>query len=140
VAVIAGAATVTASILLFHTHASVKAAIGAFAWAAAATALTAVIPTIEAAAPTCMPIYFPVIIISGVFGAISEPSWLAAIAGYLPAQPLIHGLTTALGDSTLPTARDIVLLAAWAVAGLAVAVATFRWEPHRPTQKRAART
>lgn len=36
-------------------------------------------------------------------------------------------------------ARDLIVLAAWAIAGLAVAVATFRWEPHRPTQRRAAR-
>jgi ABC-2 type transport system permease protein len=151
VAVIAGAATVTASILLFHNQISVSGALGAivafilgaFAWAATATALTALIPTIEAAAPTCMLIYFPVIIISGVFGSINEPQGLATIAGYLPAQPLIHALTTALGDTTgqpWPPAHDSLVLTAWAIAGLAVAVATFRWEPHRPTQKRPART
>jgi len=151
VAAVAGAATVTAGVLLFHTRVSVSSALGAlvvfilgaFAWAATATALTALIPTIEAAAPTCMLTYFPIIIISGIFGSINEPSWLATIAGYLPAQPLIHALTTALGNTTggfrLP-GRDLLVLAAWAVAGLAVAVATFRWEPHRPTQKRPART
>ncbi len=31
------------------------------------------------------------------------------------------------------------MLAAWAVAGLVAAIATFRWEPHRPTQRRPAR-
>jgi ABC-2 type transport system permease protein len=151
VAAIAGAATVAAGMLLFHTKVSVGSALGAlivfvlgaFAWAATATALTALIPTTEAAAPTCMVTYFPVIIISGVFGSISEPSWLATIAGYLPAQPLIHALTTVLGTTTgglqLP-ARDILVLTAWAIAGLALAIATFRWEPHRPTQKRPART
>jgi ABC-2 type transport system permease protein len=151
VAVLAGAATVTAGVLLFHTQISVSGALGAlvvfilgaFAWAATATALTALIPTIEAAAPTCMLTYFPIIIISGVFGSINEPSWLATIAGYLPAQPLIHGLTTVLGNATgiaWPPARDLLVLAAWAMAGLAVAITTFRWEPHRPTQKRPART
>jgi hypothetical protein len=68
---------------------------------------------------------------------------LATVAGYLPAQPLIHALTTVLGTTTggpqLP-ARDILVLTAWAIAGLAVAIATFRWEPHRPAQKRPART
>ena len=35
---------------------------------------------------------------------------------------------TASGHPLLPS-RDLIVLAAWAVAGLAVAVATFRWEP-----------
>jgi ABC-2 type transport system permease protein len=150
VAAIAGAATVGAAALLFHTRVTVSGALaalvvfilGACAWAATATALTAVIPTIEAAAPTCMAVYFPVIIISGVFGSISEPSWLATVAEYLPAQPLIHALTTALGRTAgqpwLP-GRDVLVLAAWAVAGLALAISTFRWEPHRPTQRRGVR-
>lgn len=51
---------------------------GAFAWAAAATAVTALIPTVEAAAPTFLLIYFPVILVSGIFGSISEPHWLSA--------------------------------------------------------------
>lgn len=150
VAALAGAATVAAGMLLFHTRVTVSGALAALvvfllaacAWAATATALTAAIPTVEAAAPTCMITYFPVIIISGVFGSISEPSWLATVAGYLPARPLVHALTVALGDPAggprLPV-RDVLVLAAWAVAGLAAAVATFRWEPHRPAQKRAAR-
>jgi hypothetical protein len=51
---------------------------GAFAAAAAATAVTALIPTVEAAAPTFLLIYFPVILVSGIFGSISEPHWLSA--------------------------------------------------------------
>jgi ABC-2 type transport system permease protein len=150
VAVVAGAATVAAGVLLFHTRVTISGALGAivvfalgaFAWAATATALTAVIPTIEAAAPTCMLTYFPIIIISGIFGALSEPHWLATIATYLPAQPLIHALATTLGHTAggpwLP-ARDLIVLGAWAIAGLAIAIATFQWEPHRPTQRHPAR-
>ena len=107
VATVAGAATVAAGVLLYNTHLTVSGALGAlvafvlgsFAWAAAATALTAVIPTIEAAAPTFLVTYFPVIIISGVFGAISEPHWLSTIASYLPAQPLAHAVGIALGHT-----------------------------------------
>ena len=150
VATVAGAATVAAGVLLYNTHLTVSGALGALvafvlgalAWAATATALTAVVPTIEAAAPTFLVTYFPVIIVSGVFGAISEPHWLSTIASYLPAQPLAHAVGTALGHTAghawLP-ARDLAVLAAWAVAGIAIAVVTFRWEPHRPTQRRPAR-
>ena len=150
VAVTAGAATVAAGVLLYHIHltvsdglgALVAFVLGAFAWAATATALTAGIPTAEAAAPTFMVTYFPVIVISGIFGSISEPHWLSTIASYLPAQPLVHAIATALGHTAghpLLPPRDLIVLGAWAVIGLAVAVATFRWEPHRPTQRRAAR-
>ncbi len=150
VAVVAGAATVAAGVLLYHPHltvgdvlgALVAFVFGAFAWAAAATAVTALIPTVEAAAPTFLLIYFPVILVSGIFRSISEPHWLSTIASYLPAQPLVHSIATALGHTAghpLLPARDLIVLAAWAIAGLAVAVATFRWEPHRPTQRRAAR-
>lgn len=150
VAVAAGAATVAAAVLLYGTHLTVSGGLGAllafvlgaFAWAATATALTAVIPTVEAAAPTFLLTYFPVIVISGTFGAISEAHWLAMIAGYLPAQPLVDAVGSSLqhtaGHALLP-ARDVVVLAAWAVAGLAAAIVTFCWEPHRPIQRRPAR-
>jgi ABC-2 type transport system permease protein len=146
VAALAGAATVAAAVLLFGAHLTVSDAVGAlialvlgaFTWAAAATALTAVVPTVEAASPTFMLTYFPVIIISGIFGAISEPHWLATIATYLPAQPLVHALASCLGHRaghSFPPGRDLLVLTAWAVAGLALAVATFRWEPHRPAKR-----
>ncbi len=150
VATIAGAATVAAGVLLYGTPLSLIGALGALvvfvlgslAWAAAATALTTVVSTIEAAAPTFLVTYFPVIIISGLFGAISEPHWLTTIASYLPAQPLAHAAGLALdhtaGQTWLP-GRDLIVLAAWAMAGIAIAVATFRWEPHRPAKRRPAR-
>ncbi|HEY1920347.1 MAG TPA: ABC transporter permease [Streptosporangiaceae bacterium] len=151
VAAAAGAATVAAGVLLYGTHVTLGAALtmlavfvlGGFAWAAIATALSAAIPTVEAAAPTLLLTYFPVIIISGVFGAVSEPHWLATIASYLPAQPLVHAVAGALQHTAAhPSfpARDLAVLAVWAVAGLAVAIAIFRWEPHRPAQRRPART
>jgi ABC-2 type transport system permease protein len=151
VGVAAGAATVAAAVLLYGTHLTVSDALGALlvlilaalAWAATATALTAAIPTVEAAAPTMLLTYFPVIIVSGIFSAISEPHWLSTLASYLPAQPLINALRSSLGHTAghafLP-ARDLFVLAAWAIAGLVCSVATFRWEPHRPTQQRPGRT
>jgi ABC-2 type transport system permease protein len=151
VASVAGAATVAAGVLLYKTHLSVTGALGALvafilgslAWAAAATALSAVIPTVEAAAPTMMLTYFPLIIVSGIFGAVSEPHWLSTLAGYFPAQPLAHAVATALGHTaggSLLSMHDLVVLVLWAAGGLGVAVASFRWEPHRPTQRRSARS
>ncbi|MHB1444849.1 MAG: ABC transporter permease [Acidimicrobiales bacterium] len=159
VGVMAGAVTVAAAVLFYGSHfgdgpgtqLTVTAAfaivavlfLGAFAWAATATALTSVIPTVEAAFPTLIFIYFPVIIISGVLLTnLSEPHWLSAFATYLPAQPLIDAVTHAVrhpaGAAFLPV-RDVIVLACWAIGGLLAAIFLFRWEPHRPTQRRAAR-
>ncbi len=159
VAVMAGAVTVAAALVFYGSHfgdgpdtqLTVTAALailavlflGAVAWAAAATALTSVIPTVEAAFPTLIFIYFPVIIISGVlFTNISEPHWLSTLATYLPAQPLIdavtHAVRHAAGAPFLPV-RDVIVLACWAAGGLLGAIVLFRWEPQRSTQRRAAR-
>ncbi len=87
-------------------------------------------------------IYFPVIIVSGVLFTITEPHWLSTLATYLPAQPLIDAVIRSVrhspGAPFLP-ARDMIVLACWAVGGLLAAVLLFRWEPHRPVQRRAAR-
>jgi len=37
-------------------------------------------------------------------------------------------------------AHDVIVLAAWAAGGLLAAIALFRWEPHRSTAARPART
>jgi ABC-2 type transport system permease protein len=158
VAVMAGAVTVGSAYLLygphFHdgptVHLTGQAALailvalflGALAWAATATALTSIIPTVESAFPTMIFTYFPVIIISGVLFSISEPHWLSTFATYLPAQPLLDSVIRAVhpvpGAPFLPT-RDLIVLAAWAVGGLLAAILVFRWEPHRPAKRRTAR-
>ncbi|MHB1929393.1 MAG: ABC transporter permease [Acidimicrobiales bacterium] len=158
VGVMAGAVTVAAAGLFYGSHLGdgpsvhltgtaivaivASLILGALAWAAVATALSSIIPTVDAAAPILMLTYFPVVIISGVLGTISEPHWLATLATYLPAQPLIdalvHTVHHAAGAALLPI-RDVVVLASWAVGGLLAASILFRWEPHRPTRRRVAR-
>lgn len=150
VAVLPGAVTVAVAAGFYHLRLDVGAVfgvlvvflLGAAAWAAAATVLTSAMPTVEAATPVLMLIYFPVIIVSDVLGTISEPRWLTTLASYLPAKPLIDAATRALthtsGGISLP-GRDLAVLAAWAIIGVTAAVLTFRWEPHRPSQRRTAR-
>ncbi len=148
VSVLAGAATVAAGVVLYGTHLTVTGALGALivfvlgaaAWAAPATALTGAVSTVDAAAPIFMLVYFPVVIISGVLGSISEAHWLHTLATYLPAEPLAHAATSVLQHTPQLPTRDLLVLAAWALGGLIVATVTFRWEPHRPTQRRASRT
>lgn len=113
--------------------------LAALAWAAAGTAITAWIGSNETAAPMLTVVMLPLMFFSGLFFPTSdEPSWLATIAGWLPAEPLVDGVAHALaaGLTAVPT-RDVLVLAAWGVAGLAVSVRYFRWEQARPSSRRA---
>jgi ABC-2 type transport system permease protein len=56
------------------------------------------------------------------------PTWLADVAKVLPASALADALHGTLGHGTAVTARDWVVLVAWAVAAPIVAGLTFRWE------------
>lgn len=153
--VLAGAITVLAALVIYGPHFDqgphveltvsgalvilVALALGGLAWAATATAVTRLIPTVESALPVLLLTYFPVIIISGVLFAISEPHWLSSLAGDLPAQPLVDTLKAAVehraGAWLLPV-RAMLVLAAWAAGGLLTALAVFQWEPHRPSPRR----
>ena len=103
---------------------------GALAWSAASTAMSSVVPNAGVASPAFLLTYFPVILVSGVLGPISGlPHWLATLASYLPAKPVIDTVGRALGHGSAFSLRDLLVLVAWAVGGLAVASARFRWEP-----------
>jgi ABC-2 type transport system permease protein len=142
VAVAAGAA-------LYHVHLSTGAVLsllvvfilGALAWAAVGTAVTALVPTAQSAGPVLMLTYLPVILFSGGLGSVSsEPGWLATAARYLPAQPIIDSATRALqegggGLAPIP-GHDLAVLAAWAIAGVVGSLCFFRWDPVRPRHAR----
>lgn len=107
--------------------------VGAGAFCCLGFALTAVIPT-ENAAPAItnvavLPLYF----LSGIFIPETEiPAGLLAVADVFPIRHLFHSLLA--GYDPLATGAGIdweslAILAAWGVAGLAVAVRTFRWMP-----------
>lgn len=157
-AVIAGGVAVGVAVLLWGTHFDagpsiqltgkgtaailIVFALAALAWASAATAVTSLIPSVEAAFPTLTLIYFPLVIISGVLFSLNEPHWLSTLVTYLPAQPMIAAATNAVhhgpGVPFIP-GRDAAVLGAWAVGGLLVATLVFGWEPHRPRGHASAR-
>jgi ABC-2 type transport system permease protein len=158
-ATLAGAVTVAAGVLFYGTHVKggpttyidgrtaaavlIVFVLASLGWTATVTALSGVIPTVEASIPILMFTYFPLVLVSGALGAIDEPHWLMTLATYLPAQPMIDEVNSAAqhtpGTPFLQS-RDVIVLACWAVGGLIAAVLCFRWEPHRPAQRRAART
>jgi ABC-2 type transport system permease protein len=112
--------------------------IGSLAWAAASTVMSSVVSGMGAASPVFLLTYFPVVLISGALGPISEPHWLTTLASYLPAEPVIQTVTRALQHAPGSSGRDLLVLAAWVVIGLVIASVRFRWEPYRPAQARPA--
>jgi ABC-2 type transport system permease protein len=115
--------------------------LGALALTAAGMALTPVIPSAQAAQPMLMLVYFPLVVLSGSFGAITDlPHWLTTAVTYLPEQPLINAISGAMqhGSGAVMSAHDLAVLAGWAVGGLLISVWFFAWDPHRPRHARRA--
>jgi ABC-2 type transport system permease protein len=105
-------------------------ALGAATWASIGTAVSALIPSAEAAWPLLAVTYLPLVVLSGSFGSVSsEPAWLASAMRFLPAEPVVDGATRALHGLGAFTAHDVLVLAAWGAAGLLVAQRWFAWEP-----------
>jgi ABC-2 type transport system permease protein len=113
----------------------VTLAVGAFAFCCLGFALTAAIPS-EDAAPaisnaTVLPLYF----ISGIFIPDSEiPDGVLKVADFFPIRHFFEAFFTAWDPNTVGAGfewGDLAIVAGWGVAGLLVAIFAFRWEPRR---------
>jgi ABC-2 type transport system permease protein len=91
--------------------------------------LSSVARSAESAAPIANASYLPVAIMSGIFDpTFSVPRWLSVVIGLLPvralAQVLQQGYTTA---AHAVSAKDLLVLGAWASVGTGFAAWRFRW-------------
>lgn len=74
-------------------------------------------------------LYVVFLVIGGVaFPLRLLPAWLAALAQALPIGALTQGLRQAFQAGAAPPWGALLVLGLWAVAGLAAAALTFRWE------------
>jgi ABC-2 type transport system permease protein len=114
---------------------AVTLAVGAAAFCCIGFALTAIIPS-EDAAPaisnaTVLPLYF----ISGIFIPDSEiPEGVLHVADLFPIRHFFEAFFTAWDPNTTGAGfelGDLAVVAAWGVAGLLVALRFFRWEPRQ---------
>lgn len=106
-------------------------AVGAASFAALGIALTAVIPSREAATPITNLIVFPLYFISGVFIPESEiPNGVLSVADAFPVRHLFEALLAGFtGAGSGFEWGDLAIVAAWGFAGLVLAVRYFRWTP-----------
>jgi ABC-2 type transport system permease protein len=96
-------------------------------------ALTAAIPSENAAPPVTNAVVLPLYFISGVFIPSDQiPDWMLSIADAFPVKPLFDALLTAFDPLTTGAGielGDLAVVAAWGVAGAVAAARLFRWSP-----------
>ena len=112
--------------------------LGALALAAAGTAITPLLTSVQGSNPVLVLTYVPVLIFSGGLGAKTGlPQWLGTAMSYLPVRPVIDSITTVLTHSGTPfSSRDLAVLAAWTAGCLLISLRFFRWDPSRPRHAR----
>ena len=106
-------------------------ALGVVAFGALGIAFSHAIPNFDSAPAYVNAVFLPLIFISGVFYSVdSLPPALEVVAEALPLKHVIDGLAGAIvtGVGVAGNAGAIAVLAAWAAAGLLLAVRFFRWE------------
>ncbi len=106
-------------------------ALGIACFAALGAAISAAIPTADAAGAITNGTYLPLAMVSGMFSArLQLPGALDTVIGAFPLKALADGLRTTYDPAAhgLPIG-DIAVLLVWTVVGVALARRFFRWDP-----------
>jgi ABC-2 type transport system permease protein len=103
--------------------------LGVICFASLGVAFSHLIPNQDAAPAYTNAVFLPVIFISGVFYSSDDlPEALKAVAEALPLKHLIDGLSAGITGGGGDTATSALVVGAWAVGALVLAVRYFRWE------------
>jgi ABC-2 type transport system permease protein len=108
--------------------------VGTLSFCCLGFAVASLIHDHDAAQPVTQAIMLPQYFISGVFVAASTlPHWLVDIADVFPVRHLAAALLTAYNPHTAGAGlagTDLLIIAVWGAAGLALALRQFGWQPH----------
>jgi ABC-2 type transport system permease protein len=111
---------------------AVTVIIGAAAFCALALAATTLIPNADAAPAIANLVFFPIVALSGAFFPVPSTSALSSVANVLPLRRFILAVFACFDTNTGGTGfqgADLLIIGAWGVGGLIVALRRFRWEP-----------
>jgi len=107
--------------------------VGAAAFCCLGFALTAAIPSEDAAAPISNVAVLPLYFLSGVFIPETEiPDGVLHFADAFPIRHFFEAFFTAWSPTTTGAGFEwghLAVVAAWGVLGLLIAIRTFRWQP-----------
>ena len=104
--------------------------VGATAFCALGLAVTAVIPNADAAPAIVNASILPLLFLSGIFIPFGNdtPTWIVWIARIFPVRHFASGMQAGFIGTPFDW-TDVLVVAAWGVAGLLLAVRYFSWEP-----------
>lgn len=109
--------------------------IGAAAFCSLGIALTAAIPSEDAAAPISNVAVLPLYFLSGVFIPESEiPEGVLKVADLFPIRHFFEAFFASYDPATVGAGFEwghLAIVAGWGAFGIAIAIRTFRWTPRR---------
>ena len=118
----------------------VSLAVGAASFCCLGVALTAAIPSEDAAPAIANVVLLPLYFISGIFIPESEvPDGVLQVADFFPVRHFFEAFFTAFDPNTAGAGfewGDLAVLAGWGLLGFGVAVKFFRWTPRASERPR----
>jgi ABC-2 type transport system permease protein len=104
--------------------------VGAMAFCALGLAVSGFVPNADAAPAVVNATILPLLFLSGIFVPFgnSTPDWIIWIAKIFPVRHFAAGMQAGFLGTTFHW-TDVLVVAAWGVGGLLVAIRFFRWEP-----------
>ncbi len=106
--------------------------VGAGAFAALGLALTSVIPNADASPAIVNATILPLLFLSGIFIPLGDaaPAWMRVVGTIFPVRHFADGMQA--GFLGLPFHwSDVLIVGAWGLGGLLLAVRFFSWEPRK---------
>ncbi|HYG96238.1 MAG TPA: ABC transporter permease [Solirubrobacterales bacterium] len=106
--------------------------VGAASFCCLGIALTAVIPSQDAAAAIVNALLLPLYFLSGIFIPEDElPDGVIEFANHFPVRPFFEAFFSAYvpGDGSAIAGHELLVVGIWGVAGLLLAIRFFRWTP-----------
>ncbi len=111
--------------------------VGCFSLSALGMAVAAAIPNAESASAVANATILPLAFASDVFLVTDDPPrWLEIIGNAFPLKPFVNSFQDCFNpfvDAPAFSWDRLAFVAAWGVAGAAIAIWKFRWEPVRGT-------
>ena len=106
--------------------------VGAAAFNSLAFAVTTIIPNADASPAIVNATILPLLFLSGIFIPIGNhaPAWIVWVARVFPVRHFAAGMQSGFIGTAFHWS-DVLVVGAWGVAGLLLAVRGFSWEPRR---------
>jgi len=104
--------------------------VGAMVFCALGLAVSGFVPNADAAPAIVNASILPLLFLSGIFVPFgnSTPSWIVWVARVFPIRHFAAGMQAGFLGTTFHWS-DVLVVAAWGVGGLLIAMRWFRWEP-----------